>query len=122
MTCQAIGTCDIPVINRVWPGLPLFRDEQIIQQPVNLETLSARLDQQAVTFLESNQDQPFFLYYAFPQPHTPLYAGAAFQNSTIRGPYGDAVAEVDNSVGVVLSTLERLGLQGNTLVFFSSDK
>lgn len=35
--------------------------------------------------------------------------------------YGDAVMELDYSVGQILSLLRRLGIDSNTLVFFTSD-
>ena len=37
------------------------------------------------------------------------------------GPRGDAIAQLDWSVGQVLATLDRLGLTRNTLVLFTSD-
>jgi arylsulfatase A-like enzyme len=37
------------------------------------------------------------------------------------GPYGDAVQELDWGVGQVLDAVERAGLSGNTLVYFTSD-
>ena len=37
------------------------------------------------------------------------------------GPYGDAVSELDWSVGEVLAALRRLGLDENTLLVFTSD-
>lgn len=121
MDCISIGVCNVPLLNRIYPGLPLFQNEQIVQQPVPLETLGARFEANAVSFIEQHRADPFFLYFAFPQPHTPVYSGAAFLNTTIRGPYGDAVAEIDHSVGVVVDTLQRLGLREDTLVIFASD-
>lgn len=35
--------------------------------------------------------------------------------------YGDAVMELDYSVGVILSWLKQLGIDQNTFVFFTSD-
>ena len=35
--------------------------------------------------------------------------------------YGDAVRELDDAIGRILSGVERLGLAKNTLVIFSSD-
>ena len=35
--------------------------------------------------------------------------------------YGDAVRELDHGVGVILNTVERLGLASDTLAVFSSD-
>ena len=38
------------------------------------------------------------------------------------GRYGDSVEEMDESVGRVLATLAELGLEDNTLVYFTSDQ
>ena len=54
-------------------------------------------------------------------PHYPVHASAAFQEKSEAGLYGDAVEEIDWSVGQVLDTLEQLGLDDRTLVIFSSD-
>lgn len=35
--------------------------------------------------------------------------------------YGDAVMELDNSVGKILAQLVKLGIDKNTFVFFTSD-
>jgi arylsulfatase A-like enzyme len=54
-------------------------------------------------------------------PHIPLYASKKFRGKSAAGPYGDAVGEIDWGVGEILSTLKRLGIDRNTIVFFSSD-
>jgi len=75
----------------------------------------------AISFVTENKDRPFFLYYAFHQPHVPRLPGSRFAGSTNLGPRGDAIAEMDWCVGQMLDTLERLGLMENTIVIFSSD-
>ncbi len=54
-------------------------------------------------------------------PHIPLFASEQFRGKSAGGAYGDAVEEVDWSVGEILSTLKRLRLDRNTLVIFTSD-
>ena len=49
----------------------------------------------AVSFVERNKDNPFFLYYAFHQPHVPRLPHPRFVGSTGLGPRGDAIAEMD---------------------------
>ena len=51
----------------------------------------------------------------------PLFASGKFSGQSRRGLYGDVVEEIDWSVGQVLDTLRREGLDKNTLVFFTSD-
>lgn len=76
---------------------------------------------QAVSFVEENRDHPFFLYYAFHEPHVPRIPNPRFAGRTKRGPRGDSIVEMDWCVGEMLDTLDRLGLSDNTVVIFSSD-
>lgn len=75
----------------------------------------------AVSFVAEHRESPFFLYYAFHQPHVPRLPGTRFAGTTGLGPRGDVIAEMDWCVGQLLDTLDRLGLRENTLVIFSSD-
>ena len=75
----------------------------------------------AVSFVETNKDNPFFLYYAFHQPHVPRLPHPRFVGSTGLGPRGDAIAEMDWCVGEMLDALDRCGLKEDTIVVFSSD-
>ncbi len=47
--------------------------------------------------------------------------GSQFRNTTYRGGFGDALAEMDHAVGRVMSALSRAGVRDNTLVVFTSD-
>ena len=64
---------------------------------------------------------PFFLYFAFQHTHQPQFAGREFTNTTIRGPFGDALAELDWGVGQVMQALKDANVDDNTLVFFTAD-
>jgi arylsulfatase A-like enzyme len=79
------------------------------------------LSTKANAFISSNRAQPFFLYYATHDIHVPRLPNPRFQNKTSMGPRGDAIAELDWSVGQILATLDRNGLRDNTIVLFSSD-
>lgn len=102
-------------------GLPLMRDETVIEQPAVQSTLTHRYTEEAIRFMESHQDQPFFVYLPHTFPHTPLYAGEAFAGRSPNGLYSDVIEELDESVGKILSYLEESGLAENTFVFFTSD-
>ncbi len=75
----------------------------------------------AVSFINAQEDEPFFLYLAHNMPHVPIYASKDFIGSSERGLYGDVIQEIDWSVGEILKTLESKGLLENTLIVFSSD-
>ena len=101
--------------------VPLMRDEEVVEYPVDQSTLTQRYTQEAVSFIKANKDKPFFLYLAQTMPHIPLFASPAFKGKSARGPYGDTIEEIDWSVGQVLKTLKAEGLDANTLVIYTSD-
>ncbi len=79
------------------------------------------LAKQAVNFIESERNHPFFLYYASHDIHVPRVPNKRFVGRTGMGPRGDELAEFDWAVGQILKTLDRLKLTDNTLVILSSD-
>lgn len=102
-------------------NVPLIRNGQVVEQPVDQTTLTKRYTEEAIAFVRAQKDRPFFLYFAHTFPHVPLFASAEFKGKSRAGIYGDAVEELDWSVGQVLDTLHREGVAENTLVFFTSD-
>ena len=101
--------------------LPLMRNCDVIEAQADLTTLTPRYTQEAVKFITDSKGAPFFLYLAHFLPHIPILTSAQFQGKSTFGPYGDAVEEIDWSVGQVLSALEENGLDQNTLVMLTSD-
>jgi arylsulfatase A-like enzyme len=108
---------------RTLPGIPLMRDENVVETEPDQTQLTARYTSEANSFIRKAAagGKPFFLYFAHTFPHVPLFAGETFRGRSKRGLYGDAVEELDWSVGEVLKTLAGVGLDENTLVLFSSD-
>jgi arylsulfatase A len=96
------------------------RVEQVEEQ-ATLETLTPRYTEEALRFIEQSKGSPFFLYMPHTYPHIPLGASTRFRGKSPNGIYGDVMAELDWSVGEILSTLRKNGLDQNTLVLFSSD-
>jgi arylsulfatase A len=47
-----------------WWNVPLMRDEKVVERPADQTTITRRYTQEAVTFIKSNQEKPFFLYLA----------------------------------------------------------
>jgi len=95
------------------------------------EYLTDYLTDKAVEFIDKSKDDPFFLYFAYHVPHTPIEGRedlvAAFSkkvrpDAIHRNPnYAAMVASLDQSVGRVLERLDRHGIADNTLVIFTSD-
>jgi len=100
---------------------PLMRNTEIIERPAEQATITKRYTQEALSFMEENRENPFFIYLAHSMPHVPLYRSKDFENRSLRGIYGDVIEEIDWSVGEILAALKHLDLDKNTLVVFTSD-
>ncbi|MEC5127876.1 arylsulfatase [Verrucomicrobiales bacterium BCK34] len=101
------------------------RDDNIIAEGYTMDRLVPTLSDKACEFVETavrtRPDQPFFLYYAMTSPHNPIVPNAEFRGKSGAGAYGDFVVETDHHVGRILDKLTALGIEKNTLVFFTSD-
>ena len=75
----------------------------------------------ALAFIERSKDKPFFLYFATQDAHVPRVPGPRFVGTSGMGPRGDAIIEFDWSVGEVMKTIKRLGLEENTIIILTSD-
>ncbi len=79
---------------------------------------------QAVQFIKQNKQQPFFAYLPYVAIHKPYTLKKGTQARKIPDlptGYAEALTSLDENVGKILTTLDGLGLQENTLVFFFSD-
>lgn len=101
--------------------VPLMRNSEVLERPVDHRTLTKRYTEEAVRFISGNKDRPFFLYIAHSLPHVPLARSDDFVGHSAGGMYGDVIEEIDWSVGEVLDALREAGVDGNTLVLFTSD-
>ncbi len=83
---------------------------------------------EAIAAIKKNRNRPFFMYLAHWGVHTPLQASKADYDALSSIPdhrrrvYLAMVRSIDRSVGRVLQTLKDEGLDGNTMVIFTSDK
>lgn len=84
----------------------------------------------ATKFIRDNKDQPFFCYLPITPPHGifdipdtdpawAIYKDKPWRDDAKR--YAAMVTMVDRQVGELLDLLKELGLEDNTLVFFSGD-
>lgn len=106
-----------------WRGkkVPLMKQDEVVVYPVDQSQLTKTYTEASIEFITENKDKPFFLYVAQSMPHVPLYASKDFKGKSARGPYGDAIEELDWSMGQLLKTLDDLNITENTLVIFTSD-
>ena len=103
------------------PPLPLLRNEKVIEAPVKQGTITSRYTDEAIKFIKSNKDKPFFVYLPHTAVHLPLFPGAPFKGKSKDGPYGDWVEEVDWSTGEIFKALKELNIDKETLVLFTTD-
>lgn len=85
------------------------------------EDMADVITQQAVDFMQENKTSPFFLYFATHDIHVPRVPHSRFAGKSGMGPRGDAILQLDWTVGKVLDALDQLGLAENTIVIFTSD-
>ena len=108
------------------------------------------IHEQALEFIESNKEKPFFLFYPTTIPHAELFAKEEYMDrfrgkfdpekafkgvddgpNFRQGPYGSQseahaafaamITNLDDNVGEILKKLSDLGLDENTIVIFTSD-
>ncbi len=101
--------------------LPLMRDTAILEPDTDRALLTPRYTDEALSFIDERSEKPFFLYLAFSYPHDPANASPRFLGKSGFGLYGDAVQEIDWSVGQVIRALKSRKMLANTLVIFTSD-
>ena len=85
------------------------------------ERLTETYTEQAIQFITDHREDPFFLYLAHSMPHLPISASERFRGTSEGGLYGDVIEALDWSTGEILNTLEKLELDENTIVVFTSD-
>jgi len=104
---------------------------QTIPSAPDGEYLTDRLADEAVKFIDANKDRPFLLYLPHYAVHMPLMAKkdmiakyqakAKPENPQHNATYAAMIESVDQCVGRVCETLDKLGLADRTIVFFMSD-
>ncbi|MCL4128181.1 UNVERIFIED_CONTAM: hypothetical protein GTU68_060938 [Idotea baltica] len=79
-------------------------------------------------FIDENQKNPFFMYYAINMPHYPyqptekwrkFYADKGIEFP--RSDYGAFISTIDERIGMLIDQLEKLGLREDTIIVYQSD-
>ena len=102
----------------------IMRNDKVLVDRLDqqgMDNLTGDYTKEAVRFITEHKNVPFFLYLAHNMPHVPLGASEAFRGKSKGGLYGDVIEELDWSMGEILDTLKRLGLDDDTFVVFTSD-
>ena len=85
------------------------------------------ITRESISFINQNQNNPFFLYVPYNAVHAPLQAPDKYLKlfDSIKNPNRKLLAAMnfamDKSIGKIMSTLKVNGLEENTLIFFLSD-
>lgn len=114
------------------PNIPVYNNSEMVgryYEEFNIDRKTGESNltqiylQEGLEFIarQAEARRPFFLYWAADATHAPVYASKGFLGKSQRGRYGDAVIELDHSVGQMLAQLRNLGVDNSTFVFFTSD-
>ena len=95
------------------------------------EHIEDRMAEEAVTFIEQHKAQPFFLNYWMFSVHAPFdakkdlidtYRKKVDPRDPQRSPtYAAMIESMDDAVGTLLDTLDRLNIADNSIIVFASD-
>jgi arylsulfatase len=92
---------------------------------VGIPFLDKYVEQSGLKYLEEaakNPDQPFFININFMKVHQPNLPAPEFEHKSLsKSKYADSVVELDARIGRVMAKLRELGLDENTLVFYTTD-
>lgn len=108
----------------VWEGLIGQTGKKV--KPFDLaarRTIDREAAERSVNFIRKNAEKkkPFFLYYPMTQVHFPALPHPDKAGTTGAGDMGDAMADVDYNVGLILTELKKSGIDDNTIVIWCSD-
>lgn len=107
-----------------YPKLPMIENDHTVDEEVSPEDqtrLTTDYTARGVGFIEKNKDKPFLLYLAHSMVHVPLYVSDKYKGKSGKGLYADVMMEVDWSVGQIMDTLKKNGLEDKTWIIFTSD-
>ena len=99
----------------------LWRGDKLEADPFNNSRLTEQFTREAISFIKTNREKPFFLYLPFTAPHFPAQAHPDWKGKSANSAYGDVVEELDARIGEILGTLKNTQLEKKTIVVFISD-
>lgn len=141
------GYLDQTHAHNYWPTFLVRNEERVKlknvvpkEGPVGQGVATERVEyaddlihREGLSFIERNREKPFFLYLAYTLPHANNEAGKKGMEIPDYGEFKDTdwpepekgraamIARLDRNVGDVLRRLKELNLDGNTIIFFTSD-
>jgi arylsulfatase A-like enzyme len=113
-----------PGTSFIWEGKAGSESRNV--KPFDLDTrrtVDRESADRGVEFMRRSvkEKKPFFLYYPMTQIHFPTLAHPDTHGTTGAGDIGDAMAELDKNVGIILDEIARLKIDRNTIVLWCTD-
>ena len=108
----------------IWEGVAGQISKKV--KPFDLDTrrtIDREAAEKSINFIRKNVEKrkPFFLYYPMTQLHFPALPHPDKAGTTGAGDVGDAMADVDYNVGLILDELKKLDIENNTIVIWCAD-
>ena len=92
---------------------------------VGIPYFDGYVEKAAIEFLEDaakNKGTPFYINVNFMKVHQPNMPAPEYQlKSLSKSKYADSIVELDSRIGHIMDKLRELGLDKNTLVFYTTD-
>ncbi|XP_004693415.1 PREDICTED: arylsulfatase G isoform X3 [Condylura cristata] len=103
-------------------ALPLYENLDIVEQPVNLSSLTQKYSEKATWFIQraSTSGRPFLLYMGLAHMHVPLSRTQRSADARGAAPYRASLREMDNLVGQIKDEVDRTAKE-NTFLWFTGD-
>jgi arylsulfatase A-like enzyme len=92
---------------------------------VGIPFFDSYIEKAALEFLDDaakNKGTPFFINVNFMKVHQPNLPAPEFEHKSLsKTKYADSIVELDTRIGHIMDKLKELGLDQNTLVFYTTD-
>jgi len=85
--------------------------------------IDLELTKRSIDFMkrQAKAKKPFFLYLPYTMTHYPLIPHPDFAGKTGGGRFADVLAQIDAYLGMLLDTVDELGIRDDTLFIFTAD-
>ncbi len=108
------------ILTSVRNGIPRSVKSFDLKQKASMD---GELTDLTVKYIDKHagDEKPFFVFLAYTTAHIPRTPAPEFDGITGNGPWADVLLQTDTYVGNVMESLERNGIDDNTIVIFTSD-
>lgn len=111
-------------INGQYMDKPNEKSDEYPNGVVGIPYFDGYVEKASIDFLEkgAKSDKPFFLDINFMKLHQPNMPHPDYQGKSLsKSKYADSAVELDSRIGRIMDKVRELGLDKNTLVFYTTD-